>query len=193
MRRTLAIGLLMTGVIGVVPAVAQPVTPGRMAQVAFAIPSASGVQLHVDVVTSTSTAGDRIEVSVARCRGGNCDMATYYGGPLPKGALSIDGAAAAARLRASLDGTPFVVDWTPVPPGTVAAQGLHGGGTDEDFAMTVYRADPALARVVLGGRSCRGSATVGDQVRIEVPEGSSGDDVPMARLRLPAGTPVCQS
>ena len=112
---------------------------------------------------------------------------------MPKGAVTIDGAQAVARLRTTLDGRPFAVDWKPVPPGTVVIQGTRGGGTDGDLAFSIYRADPAAAHVVLAGRTCNGSASVGDEVRVELPEGSDGNTVAMTGLQLAGTAPVCES
>jgi hypothetical protein len=192
-RRYLALALPLVAALGVLPATADPATPGRMAQVAFTLHPSPGEEVRLAVVVSTSAAGQRIEVGRTDCQNGSCDVPRYYSGMLPKGAVTIDGAQAIARLRTTLDGRSFAVDWRPVPPGTVFIQGTHGGGTDGDLAFTVYRADPAAARVVLAGRPCSGSASVGDQVRFEVPEGSDGNAIAMSGLQVPDGAPVCES
>lgn len=193
MRRHLALALPLVAVLGALPAGADPATPGRMAQVSFTLHPSPGEDVRLEVVVSTSAAGQRIDVGRRDCRNGSCDVPRYYSGALPKGAVTIDGSQAVARLRTTLDGRSFAVDWSPVPPGTVFIQGSRGGGTDGDLAFTVYRADPAAARVVLAGHSCHGSAGVGDQVRFEVPDGSDGDSIAMTGLQVPDGAPICQS
>jgi hypothetical protein len=173
------------------PAGAAPVSTGRIAAVRFALPLEEGGQLQLEVSATASSAGDRIEVAVRQCQDGSCSAPLYYAGPLAPGSLQIDPTTAAGRLRTTAGGLTLALDWSPVPPGTAVVGGTHGGGTDGDLAFTVTRVDPAAASVVLDDGACKGSGTVGDEVRIEVPEGSAGDTVPLRRLRLPAGAPVC--
>jgi hypothetical protein len=130
-------------------------------------------------------------VAVRRCIQNVCDSPQYYAGPLERGALAIDGSKAVGRLRTRIGGLDVAADWTPLPPGTVVLGGTHGGGTDGDLAVETYRADPAAVRLVLGVGHCTGAGEVGDEARLELPEGSSGATVPLRTLRLPPENPVC--
>jgi hypothetical protein len=130
---------------------------------------------------------------VQHCEAGSCAYPSYYAGVLAPGDIQIDATTAAGKLRTSVAGVTLALDWAPVPPGTVVVEDTHGGGTDGDLAFTVSRVDPAAARVVVDGRGCRGAGSVGDELRVEAPEGSSGDAAPLGRLTLPSAAPVCGS
>jgi hypothetical protein len=193
MRRLLAPVICALAVAAAVPAAAAPVTTGRVATARFQLHPDDGATLDVEVTATSSSAGSRLEVGLERCLKGTCDYPVYYAGAVPPGAVQIDGKTAAGKLRAHVGGVELALDWSPLPPGRGEVQGGHGGGNDSDFAFTVERLDPAAVHVVLAGSGCRGSGAAGDEARIEVPEGSSGDTVPLRGLRLPALAPACQA
>jgi hypothetical protein len=191
MRRLVLATVPVVALVVALPASAAPVSTGRIAAVRFQLPLEDGGQLRLEVSATESSAGDRIEVGVQPCEDGSCSAPVYYAGPLAPGSVQIDPTTATGRLRTTVGGVTVALDWAPVPPGTAVVSGTHGGGTDGDLAFTVTRVDPAAANVVLGDGACEGAGMVGDELRIEVPEGSAGDTVPLRRLRLPAGVPVC--
>jgi hypothetical protein len=193
MRRLVSVTLSALAVTLAVPAAAAPVSTGRIASVRFHLQPADGVRLDIEVSAVSSSAGDQIEVAVERCERGTCGYPEYYAGPLAAGAVQLDPKTAAGRLRTVVGGVSLAVSWSPVPPGTAVVNGAHGGGTGDQMAFVVARMDPAAAHVVLQDNGCKGAGTVGDEVRIEVPEGAAGDTVPLRTLRLPAGPPVCDA
>jgi hypothetical protein len=191
MRRLLCVTIAILAVALCLPAAAAPVSTGRVATARFQLQPDDGVVLHLEVTATVLSAGDRMEVGVQRCEDGACAAPVYYAGMLPKGALTIDAKSAAGTLRTVVGGLDLSLDWSPVPAGTAVVGGMHGGGTDGDMAFTISRVDPAAATVLLDGAGCKGAGAVGDAVRVEVPEGSNGPTVPLRRLRLRAGAPVC--
>jgi hypothetical protein len=56
--------------------------------------------------------------------------------------------------------------------------------------VSVYRAEPAAAVVTFGGGRCSAAGAVGDEVRLEVPEGSTGVARPLDSF-TPRGTLAC--
>jgi hypothetical protein len=191
MHRLVALAVPALAVACALPATAAPVTTGRIAVVRFQLQPSPQVQLDVELSAIASDAGNRLEVSVQQCDGASCGPTSYYAGALPAGEIRIDAKNASGTFRGRVAGRLLALDWTPVPPGTVVLQGMHGGGTNGDMAFTVSRTDPAAAQVVLDGAGCRGSGSVGDEVRVEAPEGSSGDSQPLRRLWLPSAAPIC--
>lgn len=190
MRRLLAPALVLLA-LSTVPAAAAPLSTGRVAAVTFTLSPEPGVQLTVEVVAESTSAGNRLEVGVTRCEDGQCVSPRYFAGALPNGTLTIDPKTAQARLETTVSGLRVSAVFVPGPSGPFFNAGGHGGGTDADLAFSEYRMDRATATLVLDGARCTGPARVGDLVRIELPEGSAGDTEPLSRLRLPSAAPVC--
>ena len=170
-----------------IPAVAAPVSTGRIGIATFTLAVSDATQDRVEVSALT---GGRVEVAVTRCSAGQCSGTAYYAGTLPAAAVTLDTGTASGRLRAVLGGQDLSILWTPAPKATALRQGTQGGGQDDE-TLTVYRVDPATAAVSLNGQRCSGSGGVGDAVFLQSSEGARGNAAPLRDLRLPAAKPVC--
>jgi hypothetical protein len=185
----LAVPLLLAAAMA--PATAAPVSSGRLAAVAFTVPVDDEVTLGVEVRAVDSDA-DYVTVAVTRCDP-DCAPARFFEGPVPTGALTVDGDAASARLETVLGGLPVQVTWTPQDgaPSAVIG-GIAGGGTGEDNGFTSYLGVPASTAVTLPSGACKGRGAVGDAVRVVTSDAGNGGAAPLSRLRLrPAGAPTC--
>lgn len=171
-----------------IPSAAAPVSTTRVARVGFTLVPAPGVSLEVEF---SATSDNRLDVGVVRCEDGDCGQWTYYAGAVPAGSVTVDGATASGKVHVLVAGVEVEATWRPQAPGTVIISGAHGGGTGDDSTMTAYRVDPADVTLTVDGASCHGQGGVGDEVFAQVPEGATGDQLPLRRLRLPSVKPVC--
>lgn len=188
MRLLLALSTAAALAVTAVPGSAAPVTTTRVARVGFTLTPAAGVSLEVEL---SATSDSRLDVGVVRCEDGTCGQWTYYAGDVPTGSVTVDGTTASGALRVHVGGVELHATWRPEPPGTVIVSGAHGGGTGDDTTFTAYRVDPADVTMTLDGAGCHGQGGVGDEVFVQAPDGAAGDQLPLARLRLPSGAPVC--
>jgi hypothetical protein len=190
-HRSVAVAVPLLLVAAMAPAVAAPVSSGRLAAVRFSLPVTDEVTLEVEL-RAVDTDADYATVAVSRCDG-DCAPARYYEGPLPTGALQVDPEAASARLEVTLGGLPLQVTWTPQDGAPAAVVGgTAGGGTGEDNGFTSYLGVPASTALTLPSGACKGRGAVGDAVRVVTSDAGNGGASPLTRLQLRAvGAPTC--
>ena len=187
---TLAVPLLV--VAAVAPAIAAPVSSGRLAAVRFSVPVSDERRLEVEL-RAVDTDADYATVSVARCDGDDCAPVRFYEGALPDGALTVDADAASATLDTTLGGLPLHVTWTPQDGGPSAViGGTDFGGRGGDNGFTTYLGAPATTALTLPSGACKGRGAVGDAVRVVTSDAGNGSASPLTTLRLrAAGAPTC--
>lgn len=169
------------------PAPAAPVASNRLAGVDVEVLLADGGSRRIDLRV---TSAGRFTLQVTDCEGTDCYGFRYYETRLPGSAVSVDADEARATLRTSLAGQPLTVSWEPTGEQAVVVGGTEGSSNDEGETFSSYVADPATATVTWGEQTCEQRGLVGDEVRVESPEGNDGAAVPLAQLRL-RGTLAC--
>jgi len=191
MHRSVALAVPLLLAAAVVPASAAPASASRVAAVRFAVPTAAGDRLDVELRATAHGSSDSISVSVMRCAA-TCVQPRVFAGALPVGALVIDGQRATATLDAALGGTGVRVRWSPDTGTGLVAGGLRGGGSGADTGVTTYRGDPATTTVSLGDGACHGTGSVGDEVDVATSDAGDTTVEPLSRLRLrDLGAPTC--
>ena len=90
MHRSVALAVPLLLVAAVVPAAAAPASASRVAAVRFALPTAAGDRLELELRATAHGSSDAISVSVTRCAV-TCAQPRVFAGALPVGALVIDG------------------------------------------------------------------------------------------------------
>lgn len=188
MRRVLAVVVPLTALVAVLPAVAAPVTSGRVATVRFALPTEEG-RIVVGLRAVDGSSADLLRVAVTRCEP-DCRPPQYFEGAVPASAVSVDAEDPRARLDAVLGDLPLQVTWTPGAGAGVVSVGTEGGGTTDDAAIGFFSAQDAVAAVVAPAGACRGNGDVGDSARVQLGNGD-GAALPLSRLRLPDVAPTC--
>jgi hypothetical protein len=185
-RLALALGLVGALAVPAVTATAAPVGTHRIAVAELRLADREGGWQQV---TLRVTSASRVALAVRSCDTAGCTSPAYYGGRLPRGAVDVDSSAASAALRARLGGRAVTVTWTPAPAAgpAVVVGGTEGSSDDDSTAVSTYRLDPATARVQVDAADCTVAAGVGDEVRVESPEGSDGAARPLSALKLGTG------
>lgn len=159
---------------------AAPVAQARIMLTAFTLADADGSTQRVRL-TVTDAASPRLTLQVTACETSGCGSPDYYETRLPTSAVRIDRSTAAGELRTTLGGRPLRITWT--PDSKLAAQGgTEGHSNDTSETLSVYRAEPAVARITLADAACTADGGVGDEIRLENPEGSAGAARPLASL-----------
>lgn len=167
---------------------AAPVAQARVMLTAFTLADPDGSTQRVRL-TVTDASSPRLTLQVSDCESAGCGSMDYYEARLPTSAVRIDRSSAAGELRTALGGRPLRITWTPDPKPAVQA-GTQGQSSESSETLSVYRAEPAVARITLGDAVCSAAGAVGDEVRLENPDGSAGTARPLASL-TPAPLLTC--
>lgn len=189
--RRIAVPLVTAAlIVPVAYAHAEPVAQARLAQAEFELADADGTWQKVRL-TVTDASRPRLTLQIADCDATGCAGFDYYEARLDPAAVSIDGASAAGELRTALRGTPLHILWAPEDR-LVLRGGSEGSSGEGGEAVSVYRAEPAVAEITLGDEVCSATAAVGDEVRIELPDGATGAARPLESFS-PAARLTCES
>jgi hypothetical protein len=179
--------LVMTAL--TLPAQAEPVAQSRLALVSFTLTADDETAQRVSL-TVTSATHPRLTLQVSDCDASGCAGIGYYETRLAPSAVRLDPDLAAGELKTVLDGRKLHVAWTPDERPVVMA-GTQGSSDGDSETLTVYRADPARVQVTFDGGSCTTSGGVGDELRLENPEGAAGNALPLSAFR-PARDVACE-
>lgn len=167
---------------------AAPVAQARIMLTAFTLADLDGSTRRVRL-SVTDASSPRLTLQVTDCDPTGCGSPDYYETRLPTSAVRIDRSIAAGELRTTLGRRPLRITWT--PDSRMAAQGgTEGQSSETSETLSVYRAEPAVARISLGDAVCTTGGGVGDEIRLENPDGSAGTARPLVSLR-PAATLTC--
>lgn len=156
---------------------AEPVAQARLAQTEFVLTKPDSTSQKVRL-TVTNAARPRLTLQIADCDATGCTGFDYYETRLDPGAVAIDGTTAAGELMTALRGTHLGITWAP-DDRLVLQGGAEGSSGDGGEAASVYRVEPAVAEIRFGDEVCTATAAVGDEVRTELPEGSTGAARPL--------------
>jgi hypothetical protein len=179
--------LCLPAAVSALASVGAPAEQSRLAITSFVLeqPGGRSQSVHLRV---TDGARPRLHLQVSDCDAQGC-RTSHYESALAEAAVSLPGDATTGELRTTWGGRALRVVWS--PDDRVALKGGTDGSSDtQSQVIGVYRVEPALARITYGGTACTAEGGVGDEVRAELPEGSSGGARPVADSR-PAGELAC--
>ncbi len=191
MRRTIPLlaAALVAVPLGLV-AEAAPVAQARLALADLTLTGDEGTSQRIRL-TVTDAARPRLTLQVSDCDASGCVGFDYFETRLAPAAVRLDPSTATGELRTTLGGRELHIAWTPDRRPSFRG-GSEGTSGDDGETFSVYRAEPAYARILLGGATCTGSGGVGDEVRLENRDGSPGAAQPLAQFR-PAARLTCAS
>jgi hypothetical protein len=165
-------------------AVQEPVSTSRLGAVHLVLAGA-GHAVHLDLRVHDRAGGDLVTVGRSVCDASGCAGGERFEAVLETDVAAIERDAAAGRARLVLGGRRLSITWEPDAHSGAVVGGLQGGGTTTEHVLSAYNGQPAVAQVDLDGQACAvDEASVGDGVRVAVPEGSAGAAAPLAELSL---------
>ena len=172
---------------------ANPASSPRVGVVQLTLAGPDDTWVRVDIRLYDAEAADVVSLNLASCDASGCAPAEHFEGRVDPDAAGIDPDVAAGTARLLLDGRALTVRWEPgAEPATVIGGVEGSGGSRTGQSAGTYVGEPAVATVWLAGVSCEDAgAAVGDGIRVETPEGSTGAGRPLSALRLPPGPLVC--
>jgi hypothetical protein len=171
------------------PAQAEPVARTRLALASFTLGADTDTSQRISL-TVTTAARPRLTLQVSDCDANGCVGVGYFETRLAPSAVKLDPEVAAGELRTVLAGRALHVVWTP-DDRPVVMGGTEGSSDEDSETLSVYRADPAHAKVSFDGASCSTDGGVGDEIRLENPDGDTGSAQPLRRFR-PAQGLTCE-
>ena len=182
MSRT-ALALVLAGAALAAGAPAAPAAPAavnRVAGVDLELVRSDGTSRRVDLRVTSAL---RLTLQVSECDGSDCVGFAYYEARLEPGAVTLDPDEARGSVRTVVGGRALEVAWAPSGQQGVVLGGTEGSSSDEGEAASSYVAEPAVATVTWGGSTCELAGLVGDELRVESPEGNPGAALPLSRFR----------